>query len=291
MKPADVCIALLVAIIWGLAFVASRIALDEFSPALMTTLRFAIAAVPCLFLRKPDVSWPLLIAISFTLFLGQFLAQAYGIAHGVPVGLSSVIVQSQALFTIAFAVIVFNERPTPMQTVGIGIATVGLLMICGTVGYDFSVSAFAVLMISPVSFAVGNLLLRRAQGAPMFDLFAWLCLTAAVPLFVLALITDGPAPTWQALSQMSLTGLLCMLALGGISTSVAYWLWGRLLRDYPAAQVVPFALLVPFVGAGASAIVFHEKFGALRLAGMATVIGGIAIMLLSKRPKAVPKIA
>jgi O-acetylserine/cysteine efflux transporter len=291
MKPADVCIALLVAIIWGLAFVASRIALDEFSPALMTTLRFAIAAVPCLFLRKPDVSWPLLVAISFTLFLGQFLAQAYGIAHGVPVGLSSVIVQSQALFTIAFAVIVFNERPTPMQTVGIGVATVGLLMICGTVGYDFSVAAFAVLMISPVSFAVGNLLLRRAQDAPMFDLFAWLCFTAAVPLFVLALITDGPVPTWQALSQMSLTGLLCMLALGGISTSVAYWLWGRLLRDHPAAQVVPFALLVPFVGAGASAIVFHEKFGALRLAGMATVIGGIAIMVLSKRPKAIPKTA
>jgi O-acetylserine/cysteine efflux transporter len=291
MKPADVCIALLVAIIWGLAFVASRIALDEFSPALMTTLRFAIAAVPSLFLRKPDVSWPLLVAISFTLFLGQFLAQAYGIAHGVPVGLSSVIVQSQALFTIAFAVIVFNERPTPMQTVGIGVATVGLLMICGTVGYDFSVAAFAVLMISPVSFAVGNLLLRRAQDAPMFDLFAWLCFTAAVPLFVLALITDGPVPTWQAVSQMSLTGLLCMLALGGISTSVAYWLWGRLLRDHPAAQVVPFALLVPFVGAGASAIVFHEKFGALRLAGMATVIGGIAIMVLSKRPKAIPKTA
>ena len=291
MKPADVAIAVLVAVIWGFGFVASRFALDELPPELMTTLRFAIAALPCLFVRRPKVSWPTLIAISFTLFLGQFLAQAYGIAHGVPVGLSSVIVQSQALFTIAFAVIVFNERPTPMQTVGIGIATVGLLMICGTVGYDFSVSAFAVLMISPVSFAVGNLLLRRAQGAPMFDLFAWLCLTAAVPLFVLALITDGPAPTWQALSQMSLTGLLCMLALGGISTSVAYWLWGRLLRDYPAAQVVPFALLVPFVGAGASAIVFQEKFGALRLAGMATVIGGIAIMLLSKRPKAVPKIA
>ncbi len=101
MKPADICIAVLVAVIWGLAFVASRIALDEFSPALMTALRFAIAAVPCLFVRRPKVSWPVLIAISFTLFLGQFLAQAYGIAHGVPVGLTSVIVQSQALFTIA----------------------------------------------------------------------------------------------------------------------------------------------------------------------------------------------
>ena len=112
MKPADICIAVLVAVIWGLAFVASRIALDEFSPELMTALRFAIAAVPCLFVRRPKVSWPLLIAISFTLFLGQFLAQAFAIAHGVPVGLTSVIVQSQALFTIGFAAMLFSEMPT-----------------------------------------------------------------------------------------------------------------------------------------------------------------------------------
>jgi O-acetylserine/cysteine efflux transporter len=291
MKPADVFIAVLVAVIWGLAFVASRIALDEFSPELMTTLRFAIAAIPCLFVRKPDVSWPLLIAISFSLFLGQFLAQAFAIAHGVPVGLSSVIVQSQALFTIAFAALLFRELPTRTQAVGIAIAAIGLLMICGTVGYDFSGAAFAVLMISPVSFAIGNLALRRAQHARMYDLFAWLCLAAAVPLFALTLVTNGPQPTWHALSHMSLTGLACMIFLGGISTSIAYWLWGRLLRDYPAAQVVPFALLVPFVGSAASSIVFGETFGPLRLAGMVTVIGGIAVMLLSKRPQALPKIA
>jgi O-acetylserine/cysteine efflux transporter len=80
---------------------------------------------------------------------------------------------------------------------------------------------------------------------------------------------------------------LCMIGLGGVSTSIAYWLWGRLLRDYPAAQVVPFALLVPFVGSVASSVVFGETFGPLRLAGMVTVIGGIAVMLLSKRPKSV----
>ncbi|MGN1286019.1 MAG: EamA family transporter [Bradyrhizobium sp.] len=287
MKPADVGIAVMVAVIWGLAFVASRIALNEFSPELMTTLRFAIAALPCLFLRKPDVPWPLLIAISSTLFL----AQAFAIAHGVPVGLSSVVVQSQALFTIAFAAIAFGEMPTRPQVIGVAIAALGLLMICGTVGYDFSVAAFAILMICPVSFAIGNLLLRQAHAAPMFDLFAWLCLSAAVPLAVLTLISNGPQPTWQALSHMSLTGLACVLCLGGISTSIAYWLWGRLLRDYPAAQVVPFALLVPFVGSAASSIVFGETFGPLRLAGMVTVIGGIAVMLLSKRPKALPKVA
>ncbi|RXG99656.1 EamA family transporter [Bradyrhizobium zhanjiangense] len=289
MKPADILIAILVAIIWGLAFVASRIALDELSPELMTALRFTIAAVPCLFIRKPKIAWSLLITISFTLFLGQFLSQAYGIAHGVPVGLTSVVVQSQALFTIGFAAVAFGERPTPMQALGTGIAAIGLLMICGTVGYDFSAAAFAVLMISPVSFAVGNLLLRGARGVPIFDLFAWLCLASAIPLFALALIANGPASTWTSLSHISLTSALCMLALGGVSTSIAYWLWGRLLRDYPAAQVVPFALLVPFVGSAASSVVFGERFGPLRLAGMLTVIGGIAVMVLAKRPKALPE--
>src|SRR6195952_5012096 len=290
MKPADIFLAPLVAGIGGLAFVASRLALDELPPTLMTTMRFAIAAVPCLFVRKPDVSWPLLIAISFTLFLGQFLAQAFGIAHGVPVGLASVIVQSQALFTVAFAVVAFGEVPTRTQIAGIGVAAVGLLMICGTVGYDFSVGAFAVLIISPVVFAIGNLLLRRARDVPMFDLFAWLCLVAAVPLAVLTLIVDGPQPAWHALLNMSLTGIVSILAIGAISTSVAYWLWGRLLRDHTAAQVVPFALLVPFVGAAASSIVFGERFGPLRLAGMITVVCGIAIMLLSKRPQAVVEV-
>lgn len=292
MKPADVGIAVMVAVIWGLAFVASRIALDELPPELMTALRFGIAAVPCLFVRRPrQVSWPLLIGISLTLFLGQFLAQSVAIAHGMPVGLTSVIVQSQALFTIGFAAVLFGELPSRLQTIGIAISAIGLLMICGTVGYDFSVAAFAILMISPISFAIGNLLLRPTQGARMFDLFAWLCLCAAVPLFGLSLLTLGTTPMWQALSHLSPAGIASMLFVGTVSTSIAYWLWGRLLRDYPAAQVVPFALLVPFVGSAASSIVFGETFGPLRLAGMLTVIAGIAVMLLSKRPKALPKVA
>ena len=291
MKPADVFLAVLVAVIWGLAFVASRLALDELSPSLMTAMRFAIAALPCLFVRRPNVPWTVLIAISATLFLGQFLAQSWGIAHGVPVGLASVIVQSQALFTVAFAAVAFREMPAGMQVAGIAVAAIGLLMICGTVGFDFSVGAFAVLMISPVSFAIGNLLLRQAREVPMFDLFAWLCLVPPLPLLALAYAVDGPQATWHALWQMSLTGWASMLFVGAISTCIAYWLWGRLLRDHTAAQVVPFALLVPFVGAAASSIVFGERFGPLRLAGMVTVVCGIAIMLLSKRTQALPKIA
>jgi O-acetylserine/cysteine efflux transporter len=271
--------------------VLSRLALDELSPALLNALRFALAAIPCLFVRRPDVSWPLLIAISMTLFFGQFLPHNYGIAHGVPVGLTSVIVQSQALFTVAFAVIAFAEVPTRQQTLGIAVAACGLVMICFTVGYDFSVGAFAVLMIAPVSFAIGNLLLRHAREVPMFDLFAWLSLVSAPPLFATAFAVDGVGASWQAMSHMSLTVLGCVAGLAFLSTSLAYWIWGRLLRDYTAAQVVPFALLVPFIGAASGSIVFGERFGPLRLAGMFIVVCGIAIMLLMRPSQAVPELA
>lgn len=291
MKPIDILLAVCVAMIWGLGFVASKLALEELSPAMMTALRFGIAALPCLFVRRPDVPWSTLILISLTLFFGQFLAQSYGMAHGVPVGLTSVIVQSQALFTVAFAAVAFREIPTRAQMAGIGVAAIGMLMICGTVGFDFSVGAFAVLMVSPVSFAVGNLLLRRARHVPMFDLFSWLCLLPAPPLLALAIVTDGAPETWHALANLSPVGIASILAIGAISTSIAYWLWGRLLRDYTAAQVVPFALLVPFVGAASSTIVFGETFGPLRLGGMLTVVLGIAIMVLAGRSRTPPKIA
>ena len=60
-------------------------------------------------------------------------------------------------------------------------------------------------------------------------------------------------------------------------------MWGHLLRHYSAATVVPFALLVPFVGAFSSAMVFGEQFGPLRLAGMGLVLLGLAIIVLPQQ--------
>ena len=117
-------------------------------------------------------------------------------------------------------------------------------------------------MLCPISFAIGNLLRAGTGRADVLPVRLALFDCRAAALAVIALINNGPASTWHELTHASLLAIVCMLALGGLSTSIAYWLWGRLLRDYPAAQVVPFALLVPFVGAGASSIVFGEQLAA-----------------------------
>ena len=71
-----------------------------------------------------------------------------------------------------------------------------------------------------------------------------------------------------------------MVYLGLVATVAAYAVWGDLLRRRPAATVAPFVLLVPFVGAFASSLVFGERFGPRRLAGMACVLMGLAVIVL-----------
>jgi O-acetylserine/cysteine efflux transporter len=277
-------------VIWGFGFVFTRYAVTEMSPTTLNLLRFAITALPCLLLPRPQLAWPVWIGISL-LLVWQYLTQTWGLSQGVPAGLTAVIVQSQALFTIAFAALLLGEQPTKAQLVGIGVASCGLLMICFTVGYDFSFFAFAVTMTAPISFAFTNLLLRQAREVPMLDLFAWVSLASLPPLAAAALVADGPAAIWQSLTNLSPGVMAAMLSLSIGSTTIGYWIWGRLLHAYTAAQVVPFALLVPFIGAGASALAFGEQFGELRLSGMLIVVAGIAIMLLFGRSRPLPEVA
>jgi len=286
MTARDASIAAAVAVVWGLAFIASKVALREVSPLVLTALRFVLAALPCLVVRRPPLSWPLLIALSATLFVGQFAAQFYGLAHGVPAGLTAVIVQCQALFTIAFAAAVFRELPARTQLAGMAVSVTGLALICATLGHEFSVATFAITMVSPVSFAVGNLLLRRAAGVNMFDLMAWMSLVAPLPLFAAAVAIDGVRPTLHDLIGMSLEGWAAVLMLGILSTTLAYWAWGHLLRRYSAVEVVPFALLVPVVASMAGAALFGERFAPLRLAGMVALVAGVAVTVLLGRPRA-----
>jgi O-acetylserine/cysteine efflux transporter len=116
MTPFHIFLAVLVAVIWGIAIVATKIALESFSPPQLTALRFLIASVPVVFVARPPITWPALGAVGLTLFAGQFRFQLFGIANGMPPGLASIVVQTQALFTILFTILlagfVLKEKPT-----------------------------------------------------------------------------------------------------------------------------------------------------------------------------------
>ena len=92
MKPFHIVLATIVAVIWGVAFVVSKVGLEGFTPPQLTVLRFMVAGIAAIWLPRPRISWESLIFVGLTLFTGQFLLQFFGISKGMPAGLTAVVV-------------------------------------------------------------------------------------------------------------------------------------------------------------------------------------------------------
>lgn len=283
MTAVHVTLALAVAVIWGLAFVATRIALDVVSPPQLTAVRFLIAAVPALWLARPPIPWRTLVSIGLFLFAGQFLFQFFGIALGMPPGLASIVIHTQALFTIVFAAWFLGERVSGRQWTGTTVAFAGLAAIAGTVGHDLTVTGLCFTGLAAMSFGVGNVLLKRLPPVDTLQLVSWLSLVPPVLALALSAVLDGPRALWTSLGAATLVQWGAMLYLGVVATVLAYAIWGWLLRRYAAAAVAPFSLLIPFVAAGGSSLAFGERFGPMRLAGMGLVMLGLAVIVTAGR--------
>jgi O-acetylserine/cysteine efflux transporter len=184
------------------AFVASRIGLDELSPPVLVAARFLVAAAAVVLVPRPRASWLAMTAVGLTLFAGQFLFQFFGIAAGMPPGLASIVVQTQAIFTIVLAALVLGERPGARHVVGVALGVAGLGTIALTVGGDLTVRGFLLTCVSAVSFAVGNLLWKRLPPAAPLALVAWLSLVPPVPALLVAATVDAAPPatlSWRGI--------------------------------------------------------------------------------------------
>jgi len=179
---------------------------------------------------------------------------------------------------VPLAAIILGERPAPRQLAGMTLALAGVVLIASTVGESLTAVGLALGLGSAMSWAVGNILVKRVPRGEMFPLVVWLSLVPPLPSLVLSAALDGPTAVVHAVAAASWASLGAAVYLGVVATIFAYVVWGDLLRRYTAASVAPFALLVPVVGALSSSAVFGERFGPRRLLGMAAVLIGLGLI-------------
>jgi O-acetylserine/cysteine efflux transporter len=284
LQPRHIALAVVLSIFWGLNFVVIAVALTDFPPLFLGVLRFAVAALPILFLPRPAVSWGMLAVISLTLFVGQFAFLFPAMSVGMPAGLASIILQVQAFITIGIAAATLGERPTVQQIAGSVVAFAGLALVATTTGANgVTLAGFALTMGSAVMWSIGNVLLRRAGKVDMIATVSWLSLLAPLPLLALSLILEGPARIGAAVSHANWLTIGAVLYISVISTTLGYASWGHLLKLYPAATAAPFSLLVPVSGTISAALILGETFGRVRLAGMALILVGLAVLVIRRR--------
>ncbi len=289
MKPSHLALALLTTALWGFNFVMIRIGLEAgLPPLLMAALRFVVVAIPAFWLPRPKIPLGRMVALGAFLFVGQFALLFTGMAAGMPPGLASVTQQSQAFLTALIAALVLRERPSGRAIAGMGIAFAGLALISTTVGTGgVTMAGLLLCLAGAASWAVGNVLLRGAgpPGVGALAFMTWLGMVPILPLFALSFALEGPAAIGQALANLNLPGILAILYVAILATSVGYGIWGFLMARYPATTVAPFALLVPITGALSATLVTGESFGPVRLAGMALILAGLFVTAVRWPPR------
>jgi O-acetylserine/cysteine efflux transporter len=278
MPARDVWLALAVALLWGFNFVVMKVGVGEIPPFTLAALRFFLAAVPLvLFLPRPDVPWRLIVAFGLMFGVVKFGLLFWAMRAAMPAGLSAVVLQTQAIMTVALAAGLLGERICGSQLAGMALAAAGLIVI-GAEWVGGALVPFLMVVLAALAWAIANLVAKRtgpAAGGVAFA--AWIGLVAAVPLAVLALIVEGPGMMSSALSNVTWRGVFAVLYLAYPVSLLSIAIWNGLLARHSTASVAPFALLVPVFGMAAGAALLGERISLQVALGGLLVLLGLAI--------------
>ncbi|MCW3149022.1 EamA family transporter [Stutzerimonas stutzeri] len=278
MSPKDLLLALVVIVVWGLNFVVIMVGLHEVPPMLLGALRFLLAALPAVFfIKRPQVPLRWLLAYGLTISLGQFAFLFSAMKVGMPAGLASLVLQSQAFFTLFFAALFLGERLRASNLFGLFIAAGGLLLIGAQSGQGMTLAGFVLTICAASMWALGNIVTRKVGKVNLVGLVVWGSLVPPLPFLALSWWLEGPVAIEVALQELGLDALLVLVYLAFGATILGYSLWSRLLSRYPASQVAPFSLLVPVVGLSSSALLLDERLGPLQMAGAVLVMLGLLV--------------
>ena len=278
MSPKDLMLALVVIVVWGMNFVVIRVGLDNIPPMLLGSLRFMLAAFPAiLFIKRPQMPLRWLLAYGATISLGQFAFLFSAMKVGMPAGLASLVLQSQAFFTLFFAVLFLGERLRLTNLVGLVIAASGLLLIGMQGDRSMTLAGFVLTICAASMWALGNIVTRKVGKVNLVGLVVWGSLIPPIPFFALSWVLEGPVAIEAALRGFNMDSALVLLYLAFGATILGYGLWSRLLSRYPANTVAPFSLLVPVVGLTSAALLLGEHLGFLQAVGALLVMLGLAV--------------
>ena len=284
MSFRDTLLALAIATVWGVSFVAIRFGVDEVAPLLLTALRYLVAAIPAVFfVKRPNVDWRLLVAYGLAIGVGQFGILFIAVKLGMPVGLGSLVIQLQVFFTIFLAFLFFGERPGRVRIAGAMVAFGGIVVIALERLEGAALVPLLLTIVAAVCWGLGNTASKKAGPIDAMPFIVWSSLVPPIPLLLASLVFEGSGAIPQALDQISWRGIGSIAFMSYAATLFGFGLWAKLVSRYPANVVAPFALFVPVAGIGASALFLGERISGLEIVGSALVFTGLLINVFGPR--------
>lgn len=282
----------LVSLFWAGNQIVGRAVAGEVPPILLGCLRWVLATLFILPFawRSLKSDWPVVRAnLGFLAFLGIVGGGAINtlsyIGLNYTTATNALILNSSApIFIVLFCYLIFGDRISRLQTVGIAVSIAGVLTV--VLGGDFSALTSVSLnrgdllvMLGMASWGVYTAFLRkRPPIAP---------LSFAATTFAAAALANMPLVAIEALvSYPPRPSLFALLAIGyaGIFPSViAYMFYNRSVELIGGSRAGVYTHLVPVFGAVLAFVFLGETPGLYHAVGFALILAGI--WLASRAPR------
>jgi len=259
------------------------------APALViAAYRMGLAAVPAgtLALAKDrqrtfqegQWGWPLLAGMFLALHFGFWIASL----QQTSVITSVVLVTSSPVFVALASPFVLRERVAAATWAGIGIATVGaLLMAAEDVGEGLGTLVGDLYALLGAIFAAGYLMIgRRARPQVPWLRYVGVVYPAAAVLLVVSVLVAGESFTGYSTKTFVMMGLLALVPQL-VGHSAINWA----LAYVPAALVAVAILGEPVGATTLAALILREMPSGFEVAGALLVLTGVYVVL---RPGRVP---
>jgi drug/metabolite transporter (DMT)-like permease len=283
---------LLVTVLWGGNFTATKIAFVEIPPLAFTALRFALATVVLwLILGRVEGRRPLppgaLRKLVVLGLVGQSVYQLLfieGLAR-TSATKSAIILSTLPIAVTVGAALLKIEVVTARQRWAVVVATIGVAAVLAARGGSIGgpVGTGDLLLFGGVIAWTAYTLLLRHWALPMstLSITAWTLYTGT-PVLLLTGLPQLVGMDWGAVTVRGWGGTLYASLL---SLVAAYLLWNRGVALLGAARAAVYNTLVPFVAAVLAFLVLKEVPGPLHILGGALIIVGILLARQAPAPE------
>ncbi|WP_460688187.1 DMT family transporter [Mycolicibacterium hippocampi] len=259
---------------WGSSFLFIDIAVEHFRPGLVAFLRvlfgaLVLAAMPGARRAVARSDWPLIALLGVVWMAAPFVLFAFAL-QWIDSSVAGMINAAAPLFTAVVAGLVVRRLPDRNQIVGLIVGFVGVVTISGlttrggeTTGAGIVLVVLATLLYG-CAYNLAGPLQRRGGALPVIWRAQLVSLVVLAPLGGLSLPSSNFA--WSS--------LLATIALGAVSTALAYVGFATLVGRVGATRASVAVYLLPVVAIALGWAVRDEPIYRESLVGTVLVLAG-----------------
>ena len=281
----------LMVLLWGLSWPATKLALNVVPPLWLAALRFGSAAL-CLFVlslvrgtfRLPTrADWPIVASIGLLqmmTFTGLgMIAMTY-----VDTSRAVLLAYTTPLWGVAASWLLFKDTPTRLQLLALVVGLAGIAIVCSPWEMNWSAPGALMgavfLIIGAISWSLVILHIKRHKWtASPVDLAPWQMLLATVPLAGFAYALEGSPTAISVDSNL----LELLFFIGPVATSACFVISAEYGRRISTFGMSNFTLGVPLIGIVASVVLLGNQLSFLFMIGLGLVLAAMLLAAAANR--------